>query len=93
MNECTATCCERPLWPLLALTASAPPQALLEMKQLLQQFGQSSQGRLQRMLQFLNAQGYKQQFDVVEQELRDCLVQLSAVLNITQFTSQVCFTV
>jgi hypothetical protein len=41
------------------------------------------------MLRFLNASGYKQQFDVVEQELRDSLMLLSGNLNIAQFSSQV----
>jgi hypothetical protein len=67
----------------------APPQALLEMKQLLLQFQKTPHQRVQRMLNFLNAQGYKQQFNLLEQELRDCLVQLSTILNVTQFTSQV----
>jgi glucokinase len=60
------------------------------MKQLLQQFEKSSEGGvLQRMLHFFNAQGFRQQFEEQEQELRDCLVQLSAVLNVMQVTSQV----
>jgi hypothetical protein len=65
-------------------------QVLLEMKQLLLQFGKSSEGGvMQRMLHFLSAQGFRQQFEEQEQELRDCLVQLSAVLNVMQVTSQV----
>jgi hypothetical protein len=60
------------------------------MKQLLQQFEKSSEGGvMQRMLHFLSAQGFRQQFEEQEQELRDCLVQLSAVLNVVQVTSQV----
>jgi hypothetical protein len=59
------------------------------MQQLLLQFRRSSEGRVQRLLQFLSAQGYKQQWELVEQELRDCLMQLSGILNIAQFASQV----
>jgi hypothetical protein len=72
------------------LTTSAPSQALLELKQLLQQFQKSKGGGvMKRMVHFLNAQGFRQQFEEQEQELRDCLVQLSAILNMAQFTSQV----
>jgi hypothetical protein len=74
--------------PEQRLTTSAS-QALLEIGQLLEQFGTSSQGRVRRLLQFLNARGFKLQFDLLEQELRDCLVQLSAILSVSQFTSQV----
>jgi hypothetical protein len=73
------------------LTRSAL-QVLLEMQQLMQRLDRSSQGRTQRLLLLLKAQGYKELFGVAEQELRDCLEQLSAILNIAQFTSQVCFT-
>jgi hypothetical protein len=59
------------------------------MKELLQQLDKASTGIANRVLLFLNAQGYKEQFDLLEQELRDCLVQLSAILNMSQFTSQV----
>jgi hypothetical protein len=73
------------------LTTSAPLQALLELKQLLQQFHESQgKGVMKRVVHFFNAQGFRQQFDEQEQELRDCLVQLSAILNTAQFTSQVC---
>jgi hypothetical protein len=66
------------------------PQALLSLKHLLQQFGGvSSEGVANKALQFLHARGFKQQFDLVEQEMRDCLVQLSAVLGFIQFTAQV----
>jgi hypothetical protein len=60
------------------------------MEQLLLQF-QNSQGEgvMKRMLHFLNAQGYQRHFEEQEQELRDCLVQLSTILNMAQFTSQV----
>jgi hypothetical protein len=72
------------------LTTRAPPQALLELKELLLQFQKSQGGGvMKRMVHFLNAQGFKQQFEEQEQELRDCLVQLSAILNTAQFTSQV----
>jgi hypothetical protein len=64
------------------------PQVLLEVRQLLEHFERSSEGRLKRMLLILNAYGYQQQFQLLEQELRDCLVQLSAILNISLFTSQ-----
>jgi hypothetical protein len=72
------------------LTARASSQALLELKELLLQF-QKSQGWgvIRRMLHFLNAQGFRQQFEEQEQELRDCLVQLSTFLSMTHFTSQV----
>ena len=60
------------------------------MKQLLQQISKSSEGRVtKRLLHFLNAQGFRQEFEQLEQELRDCLVQLSTILNVVQFTSQV----
>jgi hypothetical protein len=66
------------------------PQALLEMEQLLLQFQKSSAGGvMKRMLHFLNAQGYQQHFEEQEQELRDCLLQLSTILNMAHFTSQV----
>jgi hypothetical protein len=68
---------------------SALPQVLLEMKHLLLQFQATSQGRVQRILQFLNAQGFKLQFDLAEQELRDCLLQLSTILDMAQFAAQV----
>jgi hypothetical protein len=65
-------------------------QVLLEMKQLLLQFAESSEGGvMKRMLHFLKAQGFRQHFEEQEQELRHCLVQLSAVLNVVQVTSQV----
>jgi hypothetical protein len=71
------------------LTTSAP-QALLEMEQLLLQFQKSQgEGVMKRMLHFLNAQGYQQHFEEQEQELRDCLLQLSTILNMAHFTSQV----
>jgi hypothetical protein len=41
------------------------------------------------MVHFLKAQGFRQEFEEQEQELRDCLVQLSAILNMAHFTSQV----
>jgi hypothetical protein len=60
------------------------------MKQLLLQFAESSEGgMIKHMLRFLKAQGFRQHFEEQEQELRDCLVQLSAVLNVVQVTSQV----
>jgi hypothetical protein len=72
------------------LMTSAPSQALLELKQLLLRFQKSQGGGvMKRMLHFLSAQGFRQQFEEQEQELRDCLVQLSAILNTAQFTSQV----
>jgi hypothetical protein len=65
-------------------------QVLQEIQQLLLQFAKSSEGGvMKRMLHFLNAQGFRQQFEEQEQELRDCLLQLSAVLNAVQVTSQV----
>jgi hypothetical protein len=72
------------------LTTRVPLQALLELKELLLRF-QKSQGRgvMNRMLHFLNAQGFRQQFEEQEQELRDCLVQLSTILSMTHITSQV----
>jgi hypothetical protein len=75
----------------MLLTTSVPLQALLEMKQLLtQQCAKSSEGGvMKRMLQFLSAQGFRQQFELQEQELRDCLVQLSTILSMAQITSQV----
>jgi signal recognition particle GTPase len=72
------------------LTTCALSQALLELKELLRQFQKSQGGGvMKRMLHFLSAQGFRQQFEEQEQELRDCLVQLSAILNTAQFTSQV----
>jgi hypothetical protein len=72
------------------LTTRAPSQAMLELKELLLQFQKSQGGGvMKRMVHFLNAQGFRQQFEEQEQELRDCLVQLSAILNTAQFTSQV----
>jgi hypothetical protein len=72
------------------LRTGAPSQALLELKELLLQFQKSQGGGvMQRMLHFLSAQGFRQQFEEQEQELRDCLVQLSAILNTAQFTSLV----
>jgi hypothetical protein len=65
-------------------------QALLEAKQLLQELDRKPANRTKRLMQFLNAQDFKLHFDLIEQELRDCLVQLSAILNISQFTSRVC---
>jgi hypothetical protein len=66
------------------------PQVLLEMKQLLLQFQRRSEGpAIRQMLQFLKTRGYQQQFEMLEQELRDCLMQLSGILNIAYFTSQV----
>jgi hypothetical protein len=63
---------------------------LLEMKQLLLQFAKSSEGGVMECaLHFLKAQGFRQHFEEQEQDLRDCLVQLSAVLNVVQVTSQV----
>jgi hypothetical protein len=44
---------------------------------------------MKRMVHFLKAQGFRQEFEEQEQELRDCLVQLSAILNMAHFTSQV----
>jgi hypothetical protein len=73
--------CEQPL-----LTISAPSQALLQMKQLLLQLGPATEGVLKSALQFLQARGFKQQFELAERELRDSLQQLSAVL---QFSGKV----
>jgi hypothetical protein len=41
------------------------------------------------MLRFLNAAGYQRLFEDKEQELRDCLVTLSAVINLSKFPSKV----
>jgi hypothetical protein len=60
---------------------------MLEMKQLLLQLERPAEGSSQRILQYLNSQGYKQQFESVEQQLRDSLVQLSGALSSVQFTS------
>jgi hypothetical protein len=68
-------------------------QVLLEAKQLLQELNKKPAGRTQRLMLFLNAQGFKMHFDLIEQELRDCLVQLTTILNISQFTSKVCLPV
>jgi hypothetical protein len=64
-------------------------QVLLEWQQLLLQFGNSAEGRRKRVVQLLNAQGFKEQFNSLETELRVCLEQLSTILNISQFASQV----
>jgi hypothetical protein len=65
-------------------------QVLLEMKLLLLKFADSSEGGVvKRMLHFFNAQGFRQHFEEQEQELRGCLIQLSAVLNVVQVSSQV----
>jgi hypothetical protein len=61
------------------------------MQQLLEllQFEPSAEGRVRRMLQFLSTHGFKQQFELLEQDLRDCLVQLSTILSLFQLTSEV----
>jgi hypothetical protein len=64
-------------------------QVLLETRQLLQRFEKCSTGAVKRVVMFLKAQGYHEELQVLRQELRDCLVQLSAILNMAQFTSQV----
>jgi hypothetical protein len=64
-------------------------QVLLETTQLLQRFEKCPTGAVKRALMFLKAQGYREEFRVLRQELRDCLVQLSAILSMLQFTSQV----
>jgi hypothetical protein len=67
------------------------PQVLLEIEQLLLKSGVSTEaGVVKSMLYFLHAQGYRQQWELREQELRGCLVQLSAVLDNARFGSQVC---
>jgi hypothetical protein len=66
-------------------------QVLLEIKHLILQFekGSSPARGVKRAVMFLQAQGYQKRFEDLEQELRDCLVQLSAILNMTHFTSKV----
>jgi hypothetical protein len=65
-------------------------QALVDITMLLEQLAKDLWGtEVQSMLHFLSAQGYKQQLDLLEQELRNCLFQLSNILSTSQFTSQV----
>jgi hypothetical protein len=79
-----------PVRAVLTVDTGCPPaQVLLQVKQLLRQFEKSSSEAVKRALLFLKAHGYQELFEMLEQELRDCLVQLFAILNISQFTSRV----
>jgi hypothetical protein len=60
----------------------------MELKLLLRFQKSQGGGVMERMVHFLKAQGFRQEFEEQEQELRDCLVQLSAIL-MAHFTSQV----
>jgi hypothetical protein len=64
-------------------------QVLLEFRHLLQQFSNEPEGRLPRTLQLLNSRGYRQHFDSLERDLRECLVRLSTALDTSHFASQV----
>jgi hypothetical protein len=65
-------------------------QALLHTRVGLLHIERTPEGReVQAMLQFLGTQGLRPLFEVLEQELRVCLTQLSTILSMAQFTSQV----
>jgi len=62
------------------------PQVLVRLQELQRKLPNKGTGWLRRTLELLHAGGYEQEVAALEQELRDCVNQLTMVLGIAQYT-------